>query len=129
MLWSKGIIKEEIEKRAPISQGKFVCQTEVEIDIEEVCIDSASRRIKVTIKNNKERYIPKFKGRIIGPEGKTFVQDGDKPISAFSKATIYFGYPPDITPEFIEIIPAINQEGIEVTCENQKVKSKKLDTC
>ncbi len=33
MLWSRSIIKEEIEKRAQIATGKLACLTEIEIAV------------------------------------------------------------------------------------------------
>ena len=132
MLWSRTIIKEEIEKRAPIAQGKLTCQTEVEIDVEEICIDN--RRIKVTIRNKKERIIPKVKGRVIGENGETFIEDwSEKTITGFERKTIYFGFRSDIEPKFMEIIPVIFQEGdggaVEVVCNDHKVRSTELKDC
>jgi len=129
MLWSRNIIKEEIEKRAPVTQGKLTCQTEVEINVEDVCV--ADGKIEVAIRNMKEKSIPKIKGIVISKKGKTFVEDwAETTISSFERETIKFGYRSDITPQFIEIIPVIYQEGdggnVEVGCDNQKVRSRDL---
>tara|TARA_Y100000310_G_C20657696_1_gene802858 strand:- start:953 stop:1441 length:489 start_codon:yes stop_codon:yes gene_type:complete len=134
MLWSRTIIKEEIEKRAPIAQGKLTCQTEVGIDVEEVCIPLDTRRIRVKIRNTKDRIIPKVRGRVIDDEGKSYTEDwSEKTITGFERKTIYFGFRSDFTPKFIEIIPIIFQEGdggaVEVVCNNYMVRSTELGPC
>lgn len=132
MLWGRTLVKEQIEKRAPISQQKLECQTDIEIDVVEACYGNPVGAVNVKAENKRSNYI-NIKGRIDGDKGVQVVL-GSSPLYEYETRSLKFVYDDAIVgiPSTIQLMPMIYDEesGVTVTCDQQNVMvTSKLYPC
>ena len=133
MLWGRTLVKEQIEKRAPISQQKLECQIDIEVDVTEACYGNPINVVNVKMENKRSNYLTGIKGRIEGSVGVQVIL-GNSPLYEYETRNLQFQYDDTLVgvPSTIQLMPMIYDEdsGVAVTCDQQNIMvTSKLYPC
>lgn len=127
VIWSKGLVREAIDKSANLASGQLTCTTSIDIEVKSAeCQSSNQGKIVVDAKNLINQDVPNLRGKVSSDSGTSLSFSG-KVLKKFSRdKAILFTYDAlEVgTPEFIEVIPMANSDAGLVTCDDQAVKVK-----